>query len=44
MSQSLWNRIYKYAIENRKRLMWKRRLHALCYGAGLPVLSRIKEG
>ncbi len=43
MQQSLWNRIYDYALANRYRSMWKRRLYALCYGAGLPMLSQIKE-
>ena len=43
MSNKLWNRIYHYALTNRHRKIWKRRLHALLYGAGLSVLSRIKD-
>lgn len=42
MSKSLWNRIYKYAQENRNRPIWKRRLYALQYGAGLIMLGNIK--
>ena len=43
MSNNLWKRIYNYALANHHRKVWKRRLHALLYGASLSSLSRIKE-
>lgn len=43
MSNKLRERIYRYALANRHRKVWKRRLHALSYGATLPALSKIKE-
>ena len=41
-TRSLLDRISKYALKNRHRLVWKRRLHAIGYGAGLRVLAKIK--
>lgn len=42
MSPSLYNRVLAYALANRHRLVWKARLYALCYGAGMIVLARIR--
>lgn len=42
MMLSLRNRIFRYAQANRHKVMWKRRLHALYYGAGIRVLAKIK--
>jgi hypothetical protein len=42
MLRSLRERILAYALDNRHRLVWKRRLYALNYGASLRSLSRIK--
>lgn len=43
MTQSLRNRIIKYALKNRHRLVWKHGLHGLLYSADLRALSKIKE-
>ena len=43
MNKKLRQRIYNYALKNRHRPVWKRRLLALSYGASLIVISRIKE-
>lgn len=43
MSPSLVQRIALYAKANRHRRVWKRRLYALAWGAGLTRLSRIKD-
>jgi hypothetical protein len=43
ISESLFRRILAFAEANRHRLVWKRRLHALCWGAGLPILNKIKD-
>jgi hypothetical protein len=41
--RSLFNRILEFAKANKHRLVWKKRLYALCYGASLKKINDIKE-
>lgn len=43
MMPSMRSRIITYAIEHRHIPMWKSRLYGALYGAGIPVLSRVKS-
>lgn len=43
MSPGLYHRILTYAQAQRHRLVWKKRLYALLYGAGLVQLNRLKD-
>jgi hypothetical protein len=43
MSDKLRKRILDYAMANRSRPVWKARLYALCYGAGLVKLNSIRN-
>lgn len=39
----LRDRVMAHAFENRDRDVWRKRLLALCYGAGFQKVSQIKE-
>jgi len=42
MSPSMRQRIMDYAVANRHRAVWRKRLYALYYGASLTTIARMK--